>query len=810
MRLGRIGFILFTIYLMFLGGSAYYSLVFPIRQLHHTLLTLVMAVWLIFQLRRGGLPQTPLNWPIAAAVVVWFLSAFMSIDRRMAFENLWFVLMHILFFYALTDLFRRGRQRMVMDALFMVSAVVILMSAVELASWYFGLGIIPNTQIGWFNVIGTGAWLPLTPIRLSLAMNISTLLAGFVAPIVTITAVWALTTWKKPFSRVLWVLSGLLLIVLILTFSRGGLLSILTAVGTMGVLQFAQLKRVTNRVPARLILGSAVFIGIIIVAGYVIYSITQSRSTNSGDAGRLDMWRSAAAITRDYPITGVGVGIYGRAFRTYRDPTIVQDKLASAHNAYLNTAAETGIPGILVSIWLGIVIIRTWYKNWKTTESPARKLRLAGAFGALLGLGVHSMVDVFTITPIVLIIVGLAAYCITPTDMVYEGQRDFSTTTQRRKLITYAALAVVIVYGIWFIQLDRAQTHYLNSFNESENPATDAQNAAAIDSGLSLYPLQTAYLNDKGGSSTTIDDYKAALELEPTWDIGWINLATRTLQQGDTQAALDYLDKARKINAHNPASLFWAHLAEETNSAPNDEIITAYIRAIEGGSSLPLSSFWYATDLRKQAIHEYLMTQPLDIQYRVLSIHDAARTAELIPQSPSTSADWWVTGEYALTVSGQPEVAVQNFSEAIRLSPANGDYYVSRARATYQNDPTSAQRDLQIAALLGTINEFPNVLLAKLTTIPAERELLLAQALPNKAVPQEFAAVLYNRPAIFQISSLMQGIGPGHTVMQPWYTLADERLKVGNLEGAIRVYRAILEYAPDETEAAERLAQLSS
>lgn len=809
MRLGRIGFILFSIYLIFLGGSAYYTLVFPIRQLHHILLTLVLTLWLVLRLRRGGLPQTPLNLPIAAAVIVWIFNAITSIDPRMAFENLWFLLVHLLFFYVLVDLFQRGRQRMVMETLFMVSAVVVLMSGVELASWYFGLGIIPGTQVGWVDVIGPGAWLPLRPIRLALAMNISTLLAGFVAPLVTITAIWALTTWKKSFSRILWILAAGLLLVLVLTFSRGGLLSILTAVGTVVALQFSQMQRVTKRIPARLLLGSAVFVGVVIVSGYVIYSITQSRSTNTGDAGRLDMWRSAAAITQDYPINGVGVGLYGRAFRDYRDPTIVQDKLASAHNAYLNTAAETGIPGIVVCLWLALTLVRAWYTNWQQTESPARKLRLAGAFAALLGLAVHSMVDVFTITPIVLLIVGLTAYCITPTDRVYEGRRDFTPSTLRRKLPIYAALLAVIAYGIWLVQLDRAQALYMESFNEPENDIPLAQNAVVTDPALRLYPLQVAYLKGKHADSNAIDDYKAALALEPTWDVGWINLAALMLQQGDTQAALAYLDTARKINIYNLASLHWARLAEETSSAPDAEIVDSYLNAIKSGSSLPLSNFWYATPLRQAALDQFLITQPLDIQYRVWSIHDPIRAAALVPKNPTDAADWWVAGEYALNVTGDVAAAVSNFREAIRLNPTYGDYYVSKAKATYQSDPAAAKRDLDIAQLLGTAAEYPYVVSAELASTPIEREQALAQALPSKQASQEFAGVLYGRPAVFQVYAGMEGIGPGRGAMQPWYTLAEERLNAGNMEGALRVYRAILEYAPDETEAAERLAQLA-
>jgi O-antigen ligase/tetratricopeptide (TPR) repeat protein len=817
MRLGRLAFILLAIYLVFIGGGAYYTLVFPIRQFHHILITVLVSLWLILRFRRGGFPATPLNWPIAAAVAVWVFSAVMSTDQRMTFENLWFLLIHVIFFFALVDLFQRGRQRMIMETVFMIGAAVVMLSGLEIASWYFGLGILPGTKVGWFNVMGPGVWFPLNVIRLALAMNISTLLAGFVAPLVTITAAWALTVRRRDYRRVLWILAAALLIVLILTFSRGGLLSILIAAGTLGALRLSQMKRVTQQIPTKLILGGAAFVGVVLVSGYVILSLTQERRSNVGDAGRLDMWRSAVMITQHYPLTGVGVGTFGRSFRDYRDATIVQDKLASAHNAYLNTAAETGLPGIIVSLWLGFVLVRSWYTNWRQTTSEPRKIRLEAAFAALLGMGVHSLVDVFTITPIVLIIVGLAAYCITPSDMVYEGQRPAAPLPNvAKKISIIAAIVACIGYGLWFFQIDRAQGSYLQSFDGGDNALNSVQAASEIDPSLHLYPLQIAYLtgqatlaNPQADVTEAITRYQQALALEPTWDTGWMNLAALLLRQGDGNAALEYLDKARKINTHSWATLNWVKLAEQLHVSDNETIISGYGDAIKSGSSLPLSEFWRATPLRVEALERYLKDQTVDIQYRLLSTYDATRAAQLVPSNPKTAAEWWVAGENTLKVNNNSVDANKDFSEAIRLAPTTGDYYVSRARATYLSDPTAARRDLAIADLLGTSAEYPNALRAEMTNNPEEAALLRAQALPNRSNPQEFAAVLFNRPAQFQVFPEMQGVGPGRAAMEPWYRVAEDRSKAGNLDGAIHAYRSILDYAPDEEEASKILAELT-
>lgn len=89
MRLTRVIAMLLAVEILFLGGSAYYQLVFPVRVLHHIVITVFLAFWLVLRLRSGqGLPRTPLNYPVFAAVGVWVLSAALSADPRMAFENL--------------------------------------------------------------------------------------------------------------------------------------------------------------------------------------------------------------------------------------------------------------------------------------------------------------------------------------------------------------------------------------------------------------------------------------------------------------------------------------------------------------------------------------------------------------------------------------------------------------------------------------------------------------------------------------------------------------------------------------------------
>jgi O-antigen ligase len=66
---------------------------------------------------------------------------------------------------------------------------------------------------------------------------------------------------------------------------------------------------------------------------------------------RYAIWKVAGAIIADHPIAGVGWGAYPQAHSTYA-PTVDRTGLArgarDTHSTYLNLAAETGFPGLLL------------------------------------------------------------------------------------------------------------------------------------------------------------------------------------------------------------------------------------------------------------------------------------------------------------------------------------------------------------------------------------------------------------------------------------------------------------------------------
>lgn len=812
MRRTRLLFVLLAFYFVFVGGSSYFYQVYPLRYLHHALVTVLLVGWLANRIRNGGgLPETPINWPLFGLAGVWFVSGLLGMDWRMSLEHIWMLLVHMLIFFVLVDLMRRGQQRLVMETQFLIGALVIFISGLQLLSWYFGLGITPDTQVGWAQVIGPDALLPLRLPRLWLAMGVSTWLAAYTVPLAVVAAGWAFTVRQRDYRRVLWILAGGFLATTLLTLSRGGILALAASV-TVWMLLRVTARLQFSRLFERRNLPLLGVLGLIAVGALAaILMIGSNPGRIAGDALRLNLWNSAGAMIADHPLLGVGTGMFGRAVRTYRDPMVVDERLSTAHNILLNSTAEIGVIGLVFALVAAVILLRTWLHNWQRAEIPENRLRQEAVYAALIGFAAQSMVDNFMLTSVVSVFLVLLAY-----SLAGQGLLPAATPPSRfvNRIAAVVSILVVSGYGVWLVTVDWADFNFRRSLSARGDAALEyAQAAEAIDPGLHLYDLQVAYLTaaQSDDPQTAISAYESALQLEPTWTTGWLNLAALAEANDDLETARNALEQAAAVNYANAGWLHWARLSEENDLATSDAIIEAYMTVLAlQDNVLPLSPFWGETPLRQQAVENYRQTLPLDWQYRIAVVHNPDLLLTLVPDSPQTAAEWWVAGEYALTVNNDRARAITNFTEAIARDRLNGDFYVARARAELESDPAAAQRDLDLARLLGTRYEYPNAVQIQLAQSPEEVYQLRVEAVPPQVIDQNFEGVLFSRPADFIVAPALRMPGPGTAVMQPWYDIAESYEAAGDFEGAVRVYRVILDYAPYERQAAQELERLTN
>ncbi len=89
--------------------------------------------------------------------------------------------------------------------------------------------------------------------------------------------------------------------------------------------------------------------------------LSKDASTNA----RLMMWQSTAKMAMDHPIIGTGWGTFAGYYPMYRSPLENTTSGVTAHNDYLEFAAEGGIPALLILLSLGLGLLLQLRKSFR-------------------------------------------------------------------------------------------------------------------------------------------------------------------------------------------------------------------------------------------------------------------------------------------------------------------------------------------------------------------------------------------------------------------------------------------------------------
>ncbi len=109
---------------------------------------------------------------------------------------------------------------------------------------------------------------------------------------------------------------------------------------------------------------------------------------------RLAHWTAALRMFVAHPWTGVGAGNYASRYLAYNVPRWTH-ALGHAHNIYLNTAAELGIPGLLAYlVFVALTLVWCWRAAALTT-GIGRALAI-GSLGVAVALVIHQAFDDMT------------------------------------------------------------------------------------------------------------------------------------------------------------------------------------------------------------------------------------------------------------------------------------------------------------------------------------------------------------------------------------------------------------------------------
>jgi len=820
-----------ALYALFLWRTPYSLKSFPLRILDWAAPVALLGAWALWRWwRREPWPRTSLDWPLIFLALATGLTALFSVNMRTSLRGVWEVGLSILSVWAIVDAVRRGWGGVLWRVLYLMGGVVCLIGAIEFLAWYFGWPLLSSFQQGWPAIGGLAHPFPPTVHRLGLALSNTTALSAFVAMLIPPAITVLVSTRQRDVRQgtLLWLIAAS--VVELLALSRGGFLALAASLPLLllGGTRAPGFRRQWSAMPrSRLPLAAVTLLALVAVLGAGFWLATRLSTHGSGDAVRQDLWRSALAMFGDRPLTGVGPAAYGTALRLYRDPWLARDHITTAHNLYLNTAAEGGLPGLLAGAWLLLALGQAWWRRWRA-EPPGSTSwwRILGVGAALAGLAAQSLVDTFVEPAILLPATFFMALLLAP-------QPPASTTAERARrwpwIVALAILAPGAVGSAWD---DWGAASFERSLawtqrGEVEKALSFVEQARSHDPGMPLYACQAGYLyglraaaGDEEALTTAQERYRDCLAHFPV--PGWVDQLNRATllwaagQQAEARAAV-----AQAV-AQTPLEWmpwlnqgFWA---ERMGDQP--EAVSSYGWVLALDPELAGSPFWQQGERAawwdeivaagEQAASR-LGNDPIRWRWQAAIaagqwdtvVRQAEAWLQAHPADPEAMA--WL-GEAWLGL-GRPTEAWVWLDRAITAQPGRTRSYLARGRAALAlGRHADAERDFRTALFLEP-GQRAHLELARLARQAGQVERAsheYSRALRGLTVVHAYDLVLFNRMA--WPMPLPQAIRIGYRadgeVALEWGELLEQQ---GDLATARQVYAATLSLDPFLTEVRQRL-----
>lgn len=189
---------------------------------------------------------------------------------------------------------------------------------------------------------------------------------------------------KKLSKKIIFLGTTLIMVLaLVLTSSRGGWIGF--AFSALVFILLIEKRLLLSLIP--ITLG-----GLFLLPDTIINRILSiGNLADSSNAYRITMWEITLDIIKDHWLAGVGFGHlpFKQTFETYirTMPTF------HAHNTYLETAAEMGIPGLVAFLLFLFVLFKYSIKELIRQDDRYIRVMAAGALSGLAGVLFHGLVE---------------------------------------------------------------------------------------------------------------------------------------------------------------------------------------------------------------------------------------------------------------------------------------------------------------------------------------------------------------------------------------------------------------------------------
>ena len=358
-------------------------------------LALLALPWLLRWWRHGFLTRrTPLDWPLALLALMAFVGARQAVDPALALPKLLGILLSLATFYTVINTTHHIRHAWLWIALLLILGLGLALLGALGADWF-------ERKI--FNLGGLYRHLPRLPEALRQRLQGGDFHPNEIAGMISLFLPLSLAMWWGAWRRssdpawpqralpaerlLLTLIVAILGSVLLLTQSRSAILGLLL---TAGVVALVWQWRLVVFLPVP---GAGVYW---LLRDSSQWLLAQPGADPANLVGRMEIWQRALLAVADFPLTGIGLGTFRRlaiAYAPFFDVDPVLADVGHAHNIFLQTALDMGIPGLVAYVAVLLLVAGMGWSLYKRTTSPTGRLLSAGLLTSLLAFHIFSLTD---------------------------------------------------------------------------------------------------------------------------------------------------------------------------------------------------------------------------------------------------------------------------------------------------------------------------------------------------------------------------------------------------------------------------------
>jgi putative inorganic carbon (HCO3(-)) transporter len=288
---------------------------------------------------------------------------------------------------------------------------------------------------------------------------------------------------------------------------------------------------------------------------------------------RLDIWSRALAMLHDLPFTGIGLNVFPPVQSYFYTGYLIGPE-PHAHNLYLQTALDLGLPGLVAFLWFltlwALYALRRLRQNHLQVPPAAPpadpalvqgdRLLLIGALAGITSYLAHGFIDAMMLGAkpsfLVWALLGVGAALAPPPPL---------PTARRSLRLALAWLAMPIVFALFALLY----------------PTRLPLNLAAIQAQRCMYPFPPTRSLNPACLSIPRVILQAALRLDPKQGQAHLLLARIASLQGDYPAALAHYEQRLSLDmqhplVYNPAQRMLHWLAPQAPFDPAAELLKVY------------------------------------------------------------------------------------------------------------------------------------------------------------------------------------------------------------------------------------------